>query len=267
MGEEIKPVGDKINIGAPNQQEELGKFDRVIKALSQREAYSPETVQENGKVDLYQLKPEERAFVQKFLDFEVPIPEGTEPDYLIVPTASKLIDRNRYRDRVVKTVDLGNEHPETKIIFSGKMPAAERRTGKEEGMPSEAEQMAADAEKMGIDSDRVIKETASGHIRENIEFSLQMLKDQIEQSSGKVKIAVVVSKSALRRCYYAANKLLQEEFPEIADRVDFYFVAAGDDLNDRVKYYNDKGEVVDEGGYFAYYEMRRLLEYRKKGWL
>lgn len=65
--------------------------------------------------------------------------------------------------------------------------------------------------------------------------------------------------------------LIRDQFPELQDKVEFYYLPTEDDLDDpennRVKYYNVDGNVTEEGGCFFCYEARRLLEYHKKGWL
>lgn len=263
--------------GVGHQEEEkLGHLERLLLALKEREAYSKESAPADSdnpdgidSVDYIELKPEEAEFVRKFLDFKIDVPQGETPKYIIAPSASPIIDRDRYRQRIEGAVALGQQYPGAKVIFSGKMPAEERRTGREK--EPEAELMADEAIRLGLPAENIIAESESGHTKENIQFFLRDHKEEILATSEPVRVVIASSQTMLRRCYYCTELLLKTEYPELIGKVEFSYLPTGDDLNDpennQVKYYDDEGNVTEEGGYFSYYEARRLLEYRKKGWL
>jgi hypothetical protein len=188
--------------------------------------------------------------VKKFLNFEVEPNSDEKIDFIIVAGASPFIDHERYKARIEKSVALATEFPESTVIFSGRMPHESRRTGYES--LSEAEMMATEAEVQGLARDRIIEEPDSNHLKENVEFSLRRVLSQIQESQETVGVAVVSSQTTIRRAYYSTLQLLASEFPGLEEKMKLYFIPSDDDTN-------------DDG--LVFYEMRRLLDYRRKGWL
>jgi uncharacterized protein YlxP (DUF503 family) len=188
--------------------------------------------------------------VRSFLRFEIKPGPDNAVGYVIIAGASPLIDSARYAARIEKGVELAAKYPDSKLIFSGNMPHESRRTGTE--TTSEADMMLTDAGKLGFDVRRGIVEPNSNNLKENFELSVSKIADQIRESQTVTEVVVVSSQSTLRRAYYGAAQVLEEQFPDIKDKIKLCFVSSDDDLS-------------DEG--LVFYEMRRLSEYRSKGWL
>lgn len=259
-------------------EKKLGHLERVLLALRQREAYSGESEPLEDRVEAeeaytsvpyIEFRKDEADFVRRFLDFKKEPPENMVPSYILVPSTSPIIDRDRFEQRIDGSIEFARKYPDSKVVYAGNMPSVERRT-KLEDRP-EAELMAEVAIERGVEESRIEVEPGSGHVKENIEFFLRDHKEEILKRDEKTNILIVASQTMLRRCYYASGKLIKEQFPELEDKIEIFLMPAGDDLNDpencRVKYYDQDGNFSGEGGYFSFYEARRLLEYRKKGWL
>lgn len=232
--------------GEDQNNEKKSYRDQLLDAMQAAEQWQTDKVDsEENKV----IRERKLEGFKNFLRFEI-LPED-DPDFFIVAGTSPIIDPDRYRSRVEKAIEFAKKYPSSKLIFSGQMPIDERVTGKES--TSEAEMMAQAALEGGVIDDQIIIETQSRHLKENIEFSLRKILDQIEPSEKPLGVAIVASMSMMRRCYYYATKILEsEEFVGSKDKIKLYCIPSDDNLN-------------DEGA--IYYEIRRLLEYREQGWL